>query len=280
MARRREPITLHEAAARLGVHYMTAYRYVRTGRLPAVRDGAQWMIDARDLDRMREPARPGRGSVARWDERAERLAARMVAGDEAGAWAVIEAALGSGAEPADIHLRAIAAALRHIGNEWAAGRLTVADEHRAAGIAHLLIGRLGPTFARPGRTRGTVVVGAPAGEHHGLPSAVVRDLLRGEGFTVLDLGADTPAASFVESARQADRLAAVAIGVTLPGHDAELRSTVRALRRAHIAAPILVGGAGTHDEEHARSLGADGWSGHDGRTAVEAIVAAVGERRA
>ena len=33
-------VTLHEAAERLGVHYMTAYRYVRTGRLPAERDGA------------------------------------------------------------------------------------------------------------------------------------------------------------------------------------------------------------------------------------------------
>ena len=32
----REPdLTLQEAADLLGVHYMTAYRYVRTGRLPA-----------------------------------------------------------------------------------------------------------------------------------------------------------------------------------------------------------------------------------------------------
>ena len=40
-----EPISLQEAASRLGVHYMTAYRYVRTGRLPARRDGAQWFVD-------------------------------------------------------------------------------------------------------------------------------------------------------------------------------------------------------------------------------------------
>ena len=33
MARR--PFTLPEVAEKLGVHYMTAYRYVRTGRLPA-----------------------------------------------------------------------------------------------------------------------------------------------------------------------------------------------------------------------------------------------------
>jgi excisionase family DNA binding protein len=36
---------LREAADRLGVHYMTAYRYVRTGRLPATRIGAQWWVD-------------------------------------------------------------------------------------------------------------------------------------------------------------------------------------------------------------------------------------------
>ena len=279
MVQEREPITLQEAAARLGVHYMTVYRYVRTGRLRAVRDGIQWMIDPRDLATMRGPAGPGRRSAASWDERAGRLAGRMVAGDEAGAWAVIETALASGAEPADVHLRVVVAALRQVGEGWASGRLTIADEHRAAAVAHRLIGRLGPNFARPGRTRGTVVVGAPAGEQHGLPSAFVRDLLRGEGFEVLDLGPDAPAASFVESARQTDRLAAVAIGVTLPGQDAVLRSTVRALRRAGISAPILVGGAGTRDREHAIRLGADAWTGHDGRSAVDAIVSAVAERR-
>ena len=40
---------LQEAADQLGVHYMTAYRYVRTGRLPATRIGSQWWIDPRDL---------------------------------------------------------------------------------------------------------------------------------------------------------------------------------------------------------------------------------------
>ena len=43
------PITLQEAADRLGVHYMTAYRYVRTGRLPAQRSGSQWLVDPKDL---------------------------------------------------------------------------------------------------------------------------------------------------------------------------------------------------------------------------------------
>ena len=35
-----ETLGLRECAERLGVHYMTAYRYVRTGMLPATKVGA------------------------------------------------------------------------------------------------------------------------------------------------------------------------------------------------------------------------------------------------
>ena len=42
-------LSLQEAADRLEVHYMTAYRYVRTGRLRAVQIGSQWWVDPQDL---------------------------------------------------------------------------------------------------------------------------------------------------------------------------------------------------------------------------------------
>lgn len=263
-------MTLQDAADRLGVHYMTVYRYVRTGRLPAERDGAQWMVDPAALAKMRAPGggRPRQGRVR--DEGPAKLAARMVAGDEAGAWGIVEATMASGVEPADIHLDFLVLALRAVGAGWEAGELTVADEHRAAAVAQRLVGRLGPRFARRGRKRGTIVVGAPAGDDHGLPTAIVGDLLRGAGFEVLDLGANTPVQSFVDTSRSASRLVAVAIGATTSTHDAPIRATVRALHRAGISAPVLVGGAAIEDEAHARRLGADGWSGCDGRSAVAA----------
>src|SRR6056297_2092647 len=37
-------ISLQDAADELGVHYMTAYRYVRTGRLEAEKAGAVWQV--------------------------------------------------------------------------------------------------------------------------------------------------------------------------------------------------------------------------------------------
>lgn len=274
-------IPLAEAAQRLGVHYMTAYRYVRTGRLPARRDGVQWTVDPADLRTVRSPAagrrRRGTAGLVR-SEAPARLAGRLVAGDEAGAWSVVESTLAAGVDPAELYLEVLAPALRDIGDGWEAGHLSVADEHRATAVAQRLVGRLGPMMTRRGRKRGTVIVGAPAGDLHGLPCAIVADVLREAGFEVVDLGANTPPESFIHAADDASRLVAILLGVTTSGREREVRTVVRALRRAGV--PVLVGGAAIADEAAAVALGAHGWSGRGGsavRAALERLVAPPGE---
>jgi methanogenic corrinoid protein MtbC1 len=192
----------------------------------------------------------------------------MLAGDVAGAWSVVETALVSGAMPAEIHLHMLVPALRTIGQRWADGDVTVAAEHRATVTAQRLIGQLGPHFARRGRTRGNVLIGAPAGELHALPSAILADLLRDARYGVIDLGANTPSQSFVDAASRAQRLLAVCIGVSNPGLDPAIADTVRVLRAAEIVAPVLLGGGAIDDEQHARRLGASAWSGHDATTMI------------
>ena len=189
---RRERISLHEAAHRLGVHYMTAYRYVRTGRLPAERDGTRWIVDPADLDRMRAPGPVRRGTGSVRSEGSAKLVTRMVAGDEAGAWSTVEAALASSLEPADVYYELLVPALRAIGTGWENGDLSIADEHGATAVAQRIIGRLGPRFTRRGRKRGSVVLGAAPGDDHSIPCSIVADLLRQARFEVLDLGATSP----------------------------------------------------------------------------------------
>lgn len=274
-----ETIGLQEAARRLGVHYMTAYRYVRTGRLPAQRDGAQWLVDPDDLAKLQDGDRRRRPGTHRPSgDRVAILAARMAAGDEAGAWQVIQDSLASGMDPADIYLDLLVPVLRGVGDGWASGTVTIAQEHRTSAVALRVIGRMGPLFARRGRKRGVVIIGAPAGDEHGLPGAIIADLIRGEGFEVTDLGANTPGSSFAETAQQAARLVAVVIGATVPVHDSDIRFAIEEMRRAGVTAPVLVGGAAIRDAEHALSLGADAWTGPDGRAVITAV-AAVGARR-
>ncbi len=270
-------MSLNEAAQRLGVHYMTVYHYVRTGRLPAERQGATWSVALEDLELLRAaPSRRPRGTSRL--ERPSRLSDRMIAGDEAGAWRVVEGAMSSGTEPADIYTDLLVPALRSIGERWEHGEISVADEHRASVVASRLVGRLGPRFARRGRSRGTVVLGAAPGEMHGLPGAILADLLRGEGFETLDLGANVPADSFVETVVGADRLVAVLIGATTSGRDDAVREVVVSLRAAGVCAPVLVGGRAVRNAEHARRLGADAWSGDGAGAAIAAVESALGAR--
>jgi len=262
-------VSLQEAADALGVHYMTAYRYVRTGRLAASRAGIEWRVDVRDIARLKAGPRPvHRGpGPRRWA--VDQMADRLVAGDEKGVWGLVDAALASGADPTGVHLDLLCPALHAIGERWEGGLLSVADEHRASVVAQRVVGRLGPLFSRPGRSRGSVIVGAAPGERHALPGAILADELRGAGFDVVDLGADTPAESFVAAAADAPRLTAVLVGATTP-RDRAVRRVVAAVRGVTDAA-VLAGGAGLPDEDAALALGADGWSGLDARYAVEKV---------
>ena len=273
-----ERIGLREAAERLGVHYMTVYHYVRTGRLPAERHGSTWSVDVADLATISQ--RPSRASATtkaapkRGSSRAprrHRLVERMVRGDEAGAWLIVESALASGATPSDIYQDLMAPALHDVGDRWVDGSISIADEHMASVVATRMVGRLGPRFARRGRTRGSVVVGTPSGESHSLPGAMLADQLRGAHFEVIDLGVNAPVESFVQTARGADRLVAVLIGVTRSGLDDTVRATIDGL--TSIGAPVLVGGRAIVDEAHARRLGAVGWTGPSAMTAVAAVEA-------
>ncbi|HKX72370.1 MAG TPA: B12-binding domain-containing protein, partial [Acidimicrobiales bacterium] len=183
-------------AERLGVHYMTAYRYVRTGQLIAARRAGRWTVDQGDLaafesDRSTPPPRGRRradddaaadhGGAGRRRYRA-RLLERLLAGDEAGAWRVVESALVTRMRPDRVHLDLLAPCLREIGDRWAAGSLSVGDEHVASAVAVRLAARLAPLCARRGRTRGTLVIGGSAGELHGLPLTLVTNVLRSRGW--------------------------------------------------------------------------------------------------
>ena len=261
-----QTLSLQEAADALGVHYMTAYRYVRLGLLSATKEGASWKVPASEVDRLRAerlPAERGRRPAGRSLEPAPwaaRLEARLRAGDERGSWGVVEAALASGTEPSEVYVELLAPALRGIGEAWANGVIDVGVEHRASVIVMRMIGRLGPRFSRRGQTRGSVVLGAPPGDMHGLPTALLADLVRGAGFAVSDLGADTPLESFVRTAKDTDRLVAIAIGVTTPDNDAAVREVIDALHAEVPGVPVLAGGGALTGSEHAAELGADGWA--------------------
>jgi MerR family transcriptional regulator, light-induced transcriptional regulator len=266
-------MNLKQAAADLGVHYMTVYRYVRQGRLAAERSGTEWRVSRRALESFKASpprvvtagdSRPGR---IQWSSRLELC---LLAGDETSAWSVIEHALAAGRSPTDCYLEVIAGALSSIGDRWARDELEIADQFLAAAVAIRIVSRLGARFRRPGRSRGTVVFGAPPGELHSLPIAIVSDLVRLRGFDVLELGANVPASAFASAVARTPRLICVGIGVTQPEHLRAVQDVVDEVRAVDREIPIIVGGLAVSEFEKVILHGVAAVT-DDGRAAVAII---------
>lgn len=266
-----DELNLKQAAARLGVHYMTVYRYVRQGRLPARRVGTEWRVSPDAVASFLDDA-PVEIEAPEGVDWAERLIDPLLAGDEPAAWALIERALAAGRDPEFCYLDMIATAIARIDERRVVGEQDAAGQPLATAVALRLVARLGARFRRPGRSRGSVVFGAPSGERHSLPLTIVADLVRLRGFDVLELGADTPPEAFGAAAARATRLVAIGISVTDPNHADAARASIRAIRDVAPSTPIVVGGQAITNDAAALELGADTWAS-DGRGAAALIVA-------
>ena len=253
---------------------MTAYRYVRTGRLPARLVDGEWQIKRIELVAWREALEVATlgDATPQSNERAKpirstfipRLVSCLVMGDETGSWRVIESAMAAGATPSDLYVQLVAPAMVVIGDDWSDGRLSIAEEHLASVTAARLIGRIGPRFAQRGHRRATVVLGCAPDDRHSLATAILADLARGAGFYVLDLGADVPSASFLHAALRAPKVICVGISSSTKGSAANLRLVVDTLRAGGYEGVIMAGGSEIGSRVSARRRGADDWAPNGG----------------
>jgi DNA-binding transcriptional MerR regulator len=129
--------------------------------------------------------------------------------------------------------------LRELGDRWAAGEISIAQEHFASS---LLRGRLMGIARGWGSGTGPVaMLACPPGEAHELGLIIFGIELARLGWRVTYLGADTPVSTMLETA-QASPPALIVLAVSDAGralaHAAELRSLAA-------VAPLAVGGAVT-----------------------------------
>jgi MerR family transcriptional regulator, light-induced transcriptional regulator len=139
--------------------------------------------------------------------------------------------------------------LRELGDRWAAGALTVAQEHFSS---HLVRGRL-LGLAR-GWDRGVgprAVLACPPDERHDLGLLVFGLALREHGWRITFLGADTPVDTVADTVRTL-RPAALVVAVA---DSARLPPVEQALRALSGETAVWLGGAGA-DEAAAERCGA------------------------
>jgi len=241
-------LELHQAAELLGVHYQTAYRWVRNGRLPARTVDRQYVVLRSDVEQLQtsraEPKSPVAPSRGRIDRQAERMHQALLDGDEPAARKIARRLVDDGTGLVELIQFVFAPPLRRIGQAWHDGDLTIWVEHRASAIVERTLGELAPNPR--GRRRGTAMVAAVAGDQHSLPTTMATVALREAHWHVHHLGANMPGEELVRFCDEFDVDVAV-ISLTNPDVADLANDTAEQIRSNGRAA--IVGGAGRSLEQ-------------------------------
>lgn len=146
----------------------------------------------------------------------EQLWNAVLDGDEYAAAASVFAAMDDGVAAEDVLLEVIAPVQYRVGTEWAANRITVAQEHAATAINDRVVAALAhhPASA-PQTKRGRVTVACVDGEWHALPARLLAEVLRLRGWHVDFLGAQVPTPHLISHLHQTGP-AAVALSCSIP----------------------------------------------------------------
>jgi corrinoid protein of di/trimethylamine methyltransferase len=108
--------------------------------------------------------------------------------------------------------------------------------------------------------KGKVILGAPEGDMHEIGKDIVKTILSGNGYEIVDLGTDVNSLTFIKTAQkeQADVIAiSTLMTTTMPG----ATEVIQILRDQGIRDnfKVVVGGAPT-SKEWAEEIGTDGWA--------------------
>ena len=170
---------------------------------------------------------------------------------------------------ADLYVDVIAPVLAEIGHQWAGGRLSIADEHLATGIAYDVMRLVSRTAtSAPRRSRERVLCAAVGSEDHVVGLRMLGDLAEARGFDVRYLGASVPVETLADIVAKHEP-EIVCLSVTMAASAARLADALdRIAASGHAPVGVLVGGRGVSPE-----LAERGGVHHaeDARTGIEVI---------
>ncbi len=208
----------------------------------------------------------------------ERIAASLYEGKHPEAADLVRQALEEGIAPAEV-LSGLIVGMDRVGQDFKSGVLFVPEVLLAARAMHGAMAALRPLLTETGVPRvGTYVIGTVQGDLHDIGKNLVRMMLEGAGFEVVDLGTDVAPERFVAAIREyRPEIVGMSalLTTTMPG----MKRTIEALEAAGLRdqVKVMVGGAPV-TQAWADEIGADGYA-PDAATAVEVARRLLEKRR-
>jgi 5-methyltetrahydrofolate--homocysteine methyltransferase len=191
----------------------------------------------------------------------EKIMTSLYHGEEDEVTSLVHEALDDGLDPQDVLQNGLIAGMDQVGVDFKSGELFVPEVLVAARAMHAGMAVLRPLLAEGSKIgAGKLVVGTVQGDLHDIGKNLVKMMMEGAGFEIVDLGTDVKPQDFVEAVREhkPDLLGMSALLTTTM---VNMKTTIEALQEAGLrdSVKIMVGGAPV-TQEYARDIGADAFA--------------------
>ncbi len=177
-------------------------------------------------------------------------------------------ALGKGAKAREVLNTGLIAGMDIVGEKMEAEDMFIPEVLMSAKAMSAGLEVLKPHLAEDeSNGRGKVVIGTVHGDLHDIGKNLVKMLIEGAGFEVIDLGTNVETDKFISTAKE-NNAGIIALSALLTTTMPVMKDIVDGLESAGIRdkVKVLVGGAPV-TEEYAKEIGADGY-GSDAGSAV------------
>ena len=183
----------------------------------------------------------------------------------------VNEALKAGMKPYDILMEGCKKGMDVVGEKYQNKEIYLPEVLAAADAMYGAIDVLKPHLkAGEKKADGTIVIGVVEGDVHDIGKNIVRILLDGMAYNVIDLGRDVPLDQFIEKTRESNANV-IAASTLMTTTLMSIEDLMRMLKESSIKGKVktIIGGAATN-QEFADDVGADAW-GKDASEGVKII---------
>jgi methanogenic corrinoid protein MtbC1 len=175
-----------------------------------------------------------------------------------GAVELTNQALNAGLSPHDILLNALMVGMKNVGERFGAGQAFIPDLMIAAKAMNAATAILKPFFeSGVGVQKGTFIIGTVAGDLHDIGKNIVKMIMEGAGWEVIDLGTNVTTEKFMASLQQYPQ-ASVGLSALLTTTMVNMEKTVKEIKAKSPTTIVVIGGAPVTDN-FCQKIGADAY---------------------
>ncbi len=181
----------------------------------------------------------------------------------------VKKALQEGLSAQEVLEKGLLAGMDKVGKDFKAGDLFIPEVLMCAKAMHAGLDILKPLLVGLGTALlGKIVIGTVAGDLHDIGKNLVRMMLEGAGFEIIDLGVSVSPEKFIEAVK-ANGAKLIGMSALLTTTMPSMKLTIEGLKKAGIRenVKVLVGGAPV-TASFAESIGADAYA-PDAASAVD-----------